>query len=258
MTKETIYWNKFKAAKKKKTGKKTFTPLRWWRSWCCSFSWAKPVYRFALLAYICPRQLHPLLTWVMDDDGGEGDVAGDGWWRMMIVLMVMMVSFFFYSGLHSTLVVSTPTPTRLPYIIPLTEPAAAPTGVPPQLPEWPHLSSLCPHHYTSMYLHTYVLHTFINSKLGHSISKVSALGRRKSWFLEGFFLFLPCYFYLALPLQTTEIHHTTFPVFPPFLCCLLSGRVIHLGSHTQCGGISIYYLQTLLQHRKAKRINGVR
>lgn len=71
----------------------------------------------------------------MDDDGGEGDVAGDGWWRMMIVLMVMMVSFFFYSGLHSTLVLSTPTPTRLSYIIPLTEPAAAPTGVPPQLPE---------------------------------------------------------------------------------------------------------------------------
>lgn len=39
----------------------------------------------------------------MDDVGGEGDVAGDGWWRMMIVLMVMMVSFFllFWAAQHS-------------------------------------------------------------------------------------------------------------------------------------------------------------
>lgn len=39
---------------------------------------------------------------------------------------------------------------------PLIQPTVAPTGVPPHLPEWPHLSSLCPHHYTRMHSHMYM------------------------------------------------------------------------------------------------------
>lgn len=35
-----------------------------------------------------------MLTWVMDDEDGEGDVGDDGWWMMMTVIMVMMVTFF--------------------------------------------------------------------------------------------------------------------------------------------------------------------
>lgn len=34
-----------------------------------------------------------LLMWVMDDDGGEGDVGDDGWWMIMSVIMVGMVTF---------------------------------------------------------------------------------------------------------------------------------------------------------------------
>lgn len=58
---------------------------------------------------------------VDDDDCDNGD---DG-------------DFFFFlnSGLRSTLVLSIRTLSELPYIIPLIQPAAAPTGVPPQLPQ---------------------------------------------------------------------------------------------------------------------------
>lgn len=71
------------------------------------------------------------------------------------------------------LVVCIQTPPHLPFITPLLHPVVVPSDVPPQLPGRPHLSSLCPHHYTCGFLYL----TFKNSKLGQSISKVLVVGR---------------------------------------------------------------------------------
>lgn len=134
------------------------------------FSREKGHYPFTLLRLYLPSRLHSS-SW-------------RGWWMMMMAKAMCIVNdddcdngddgdFSFFLGCKSSLLVlSIRTLSQLPYIIPLIELAAAPTGVPPQPPEWPHLSSLCPHHYTCICSHTYILYTCINSKLGQRISQV--------------------------------------------------------------------------------------
>lgn len=169
-----------------------FTTLGW--QWLQKYVWRERNENdwSTLRCLYLPGQLLLLLTRMMDDNAGEGDVGDDGWWMMMAVIMVMMVTFLVPGCMALWCWVSEHRPSfHTSYRYRCTTPTAT-------------MASSVLIMSTSLHTHVVTLintsHTCINSKLGQSISKVLEENLHTLYF----FLLCPCFLHLRFQNQSSE------------------------------------------------------